>query len=566
MRTRSVYLIFLGIFSFIVLGLFYAQVIRGNHYSRLSYHNYIRIFPEEGIRGRILDKDNRLIAENQVSFDCYVNLRQTGDEVISFLSRHLDLSKQEIKRKIKRNLKSQDLPVLIYKGLSKEKAFLIKENSLSYPAVLVKFNHSRFYPYAEATSHISGYLGQISKSLITKLKDYGYSTQDFIGYGGVEQAMDKFLRSESGGSQIQVDSRGRQIALLGFKAANDGLDVRLTVDVRMQTIAYNVLKKYKGAIVILEPDTGKVLAMVSSPAFDANVFIQGKDSHKISEILTDKNSCLLNRAISASYPPASIFKLVVASSGLDNNKISLEDTFNCNGALRIGNRSFSCSGVHGVQNLEDAIANSCNVFFYNLGLRIGARAIIEAAHRFRLGKKTGIDLPYEVSGFLPSLLSNKLLLKKWYSGDTANISIGQGELLVTPLQAARLISIFANYGKLVKPYIIESIAGVDNFLPQVTKLDFEKNVIATVRSALRRTVTDTNGTAKIMNMNRLSVAGKTGTAQVGNKRSHGWFVGFAPYDEPKIAFCVFLENAGSSYRSCQVARKMLELFIKENLL
>ncbi len=566
MRTRNVYLIFLGIFSFIALGLFYVQVIKGNYYSRLSYSNYIRVFPEEGIRGRIFDKDNRLIADNQVSFDCYVNLRQADEKVMSFLSLHLGISRAEIRKNIKRNLKTRDLPVLVYKGLTKEKAFLIKEHALNNSAVIVKLNHSRFYPYAESTSHVTGYLSQISKSLITKLKDYGYSTQDVIGYGGVEQAIDKFLRSESGGSQIQVDARGRQIALLGFKAAKDGLDVKLTLDIKMQVAAFNALKKYKGSIVILEPDTGKVLTMVSSPGFDANILTQGKDIQKISQILTDKNARLLNRAISASYPPASTFKLVVGTCALDNNKISLEETFNCTGSLKIGNRNFNCAGVHGVQNLEDAIANSCNVFFYNLGLRVGARAIIEAAHRFRFGERTGIDLPYEVSGFLPSLLSNKLLFKKWYPGDTANISIGQGELLVSPLQAARMVSIFANNGKLVKPYIIEEILGMDKTSPNVTKLDFGNAAILTVRSAMRRAVTDPTGTARVLNMKNLSVAGKTGTAQVGSKRSHGWIVGFAPYDKPKIAFCVFLENVGSSYWATQVAHQMLVSFLKEGLL
>jgi penicillin-binding protein 2 len=251
--------------------------------------------------------------------------------------------------------------------------------------------------------------------------------------------MDKFLRAEQGGTQIQVDSRNRPVALLGFKAPLDGTDVKLTLDMRMQEIVEDALSGNKGAVVVMNPFTGEILAMASAPGFNPNVMIEAKDTSAIKDILNNPQAKLLNRAIKGAYSPASTFKIVVATAGLEANLIDPQKYFNCSGVLQVGNREFKCDHVHGEQNLEEAIMHSCNIYFYRQGLKFGPDLISEYARKFGLGAKTGVDLPYELNGFVPNTFSKAIMqFKKWYPGDTANLSIGQGDLLVTPLQGVRL--------------------------------------------------------------------------------------------------------------------------------
>jgi penicillin-binding protein 2 len=412
-------------------------------------------------------------------------------------------------------------------------------------------------------AHVLGYLGKINKSLVTKLKEYGYNLEDVIGYTGVEEYMDRFLRSESGGTQIQVDSRNRPVSLLGFKAPLDGQDVTLTIDIRMQQIVDRALEGYKGSIIILNPNTGEILAMASSPNFNPNVLIEGKDTTAIKDILNNPSAKLLNRAISGAYEPASTFKLVLAVVALERNMIDVNKEFDCGGVFPIGNREFKCDHVHGYQNLENAIAHSCNIYFYRLGLKLGPDLILEYARKLGYGQKTGIDLPYESNGFVLNYMSR---LKKWYPGDTANLSIGQGETLVTPLQAVRFISVFANQGKLVKPFIVKSVGQVEFNSPSIIDLKLREKTLSIVRHALLMTVLNSTGTANILNISGLKVAGKTGTAQAASHKTNAWFLGFAPFMNPRISFCVFLENGGSSYYATVVTKYILTEFMKEGLL
>jgi penicillin-binding protein 2 len=279
---------------------------------------------------------------------------------------------------------------------------------------------------------------------------------------------------------------------------------------------------------------------------------------------------LINRAISSVYPAGSIFKLVVASGGLEANKINLNTTFVCTGSIMVGGMEFDCWNVHGPENLNQAIAHSCNIFFYKTGLMLGAQNIYDYALKFGLSHPTGFELPYEAGGLIPSPLWKKVRrFKGWFDGDTANLSIGQGDVLVSPIQMARMASVFANRGVLVTPYIVKSVDGKDVTAyrnKQSVKVPIKDSTIEAVREGMRQVVLDPAGTAAPLSALTVPVAAKTGTAQAPPGLAHGWFIGFFPYKNPKYAICVFLEHGGSGYASSIVAKQIIDEMAKEGLL
>jgi len=309
--------------------------------------------------------------------------------------------------------------------------------------------------------------------------------------------------------------------------------------------------------------------MASSPTFNPAVFISNPQDASLSNIFNNPKAPLINRAISSSYPPASVFKLVVASAGMDTGKLNLFDTYPCGGGIMIGRRKFSCWDPHDRQNLHNAIMHSCDSYFYRAGLIEGPELIHDYAVKFGLSRATGIELPYETSGFLPHPLWKRVYrMQKWYDGDTANFSIGQGDVLVSPIQIARMISVFANRGYLVNPYIVASIGGEDMsyYKRRLTKVGLKPSTINSVRSAMRDTVAVPGSTAATLSTLSVDVAGKTGSAQVPRGYAHGWFAGFFPYNAPKFSICVFLENGGSGTAASVVARQIIQGMIEQGLI
>ncbi|MDD5236477.1 MAG: penicillin-binding protein 2, partial [Candidatus Omnitrophica bacterium] len=461
-------------------------------------------------------------------------------------------------------------PVAVAENLDRQQAIRVEMFSYDLPAVLLHTTPKRNYPYANLACQLLGYLGQIDYWRLTKLEDYGYKTKDIVGYGGIEERYDYYLRASEGGLQVEVDHRGRFKRTLGYKYPANGKDVQLTLDLSLQKIAEDALSENgnKGAIVLLDPSTGEILAMANSPSFNPDLFITGSPS-ALQKIFNDPDSPLLNRSIGAALQPGSIFKLVTAISALATHKISPGTTFFCPGSMRVGRRTFSCWNTHGQQNLYQAIAHSCDVYFYHTGLAAGPEAISEFAVRFGLSKPTGIDLPQEAGGFVSSPAWRKTVRKQgWYDGDTANFSIGQGETLTTPLQLARMMAVFANGGYLVTPYVVKAIDGKDVSANRrrFQAIGADREFINVVRRGLRQVVSDEHGTADILNMSKVAIAGKTGTAESPPHQPHSWFAGFFPYDSPKFVICVFLEHGGSSHYSCQVAKKFIEKMLDEDLL
>ena len=565
MRLKIIRITIIFIFLTIILSLVYAQVIRGNYYYTLSRNNSIRVVSIDGKRGRILDRNGVMISDNRVAFDVMVVPQEVKDKeaLFDYLGRILATDKGKVIKIYQQRMVSPVTPVVVAHDIEKEKAIILEENKFRFPGLLVQTSFTRYYPFGEINAHVVGYVGKINRSKITQLKDYGYTIQNIVGYSGVEEYYDRYLKGESGGRQIEVNNRGEQVRLLGLKEPASGQDITLTIDNRIQKVAMESLQGRKGAIVVMDLDNGEILGMVSSPTFDPNIFVDGRP--ELSALFSDSSAPLLNRVISGQYPPGSVFKVPLTIAALENHKIIPSTSFLCPGFYRLGQRQFNCSHSHGLQNLTEAIANSCNVYFFNTGLLAGPSLMMKYAKLFGLGDLTNIDLPYEARGLIPEKPQRRnARQQRWYEGDILNMSIGQGDILVTPLQLMRMMATVARNGEEINPHVIKSINAVEikkNFSSRHINVD--PKTFEIVRTGLKAAVGSYTGTAHILDIEGLSVFGKTGTAQTsGEYNNHAWFVGFCPEAKTKIVFCVFLEYGGSSYNACLVARDLL-LGIKE---
>ncbi len=558
------------IFLLLGLGIFNLAVIQGRKFRDLSDRNSIRLFPQQGSRGRILDRQGKLLVGSYLSYDVMVVPQADNDpnELFVSLSRILGLSVKELQRSYRKEFTGSSVPVVVASKIDIKKAIALEELKLDLGGVIIQPIPLRDYPYGRLACHVIGYLGQIDHWRLTKLKDYGYKTKDIVGFGGIEEKYDYYLRQEEGGFSVEVDHRGRTVRVLGFRPPRDGKDIQLTLDLGIQKIAQEGLVDRKGSVILMSPQSGEVLAMASSPNFNPAVFIKEGNAYGLSDIFNNPEAPLINRAISGVYPPASVLKLIVATAGLELGKVNLSVTFPCDGGIYIGKRKFSCWNSHDRQNLIRAIIHSCDSFFYRTGILLGPEAMHDYALKFGLARPTGIELPYEESGFLPHPLWKKVYrLQKWFEGDTANFAIGQGDVLVTPLQLTRMMAVFANKGLLVNPYIVKAIDREETFgyHKKANRVPVKESTLNYIRGALRDTVADSSGTANLLAGLPVAVAGKTGSAQVSRGQAHGWFVGFFPFKNPQFVICVFLENGGSGTAAAVVTRQVIERMIEEGL-
>lgn len=570
MRQRAVNLILIAVFTFLFLGVFNLEVIHGRKYRELSNKNCIRLLPQMGSRGRILDRDGEVIVGNRLSYNVMV-MPQKGaamENTFLQLAKILGKGARELKDKFQEGYVTPFIPVSVADNIEIRKAIALEEMRPELSEMSIQPYPLRNYPYSRIGCHFIGYLNEIDHWRLTKLADYGYETKDIVGFGGVEEKYDYYLRQQEGGLSLEVDHRGRTVRVLGFRPPANGRDMQLTINLKIQRIVEEKLGEKKGSVVLMDPHTGEIIAMSSRPNFNPELFVKKKGS-AISGIFADSDAPLINRAISSSYPPASVFKLVLASAALESGKAVPATTFSCSGSTYVGKRRYGCWDTHGQQNLTQAIAHSCDVFFYKTGLAVGSALMHDYAEKFGFSKPTGIDLPYETGGFVPHPAWQRLnRLKAWLDGDTANFAIGQGDLLTTPLQIARMVAVFANKGSLVTPYIVKAVDGRDLGVLKrhADSVSLKQNTINCVREGMREVVSDPSGTANILSGLPVTVAGKTGTAQVANKQPHGWFSGFFPFKEPKFVICVFLEHGGSGYYAAVLTRQIIEEMGKEGLI
>ncbi|MFA6130003.1 MAG: penicillin-binding protein 2 [Candidatus Omnitrophota bacterium] len=570
--VRKHILNFLVILMFVALlaGLLNLDLLQGAKFRRLSDSNCIRLIAQSGARGNILDRNGEIIVDNKISYDVLILPQELGqlDRILGGVSRILGTEVKELKAVFRRNYFSSSIPVTVASNIDLEKAILLGEYKQEEPSIIIQPRPLRHYPYGALASHVIGYVNEIDRWRLTKLEDYGYKTKDIVGFGGVEEKYDYYLRQEEGGLSVEVNHRGKFMRVLGFEPPSNGKDVQLTLDLNIQKIAEENLSGRKGSIILMDPQSGQVLALASYPNFNPAVFVN-KRTRLIAGLFNDPDSPLINRAISSSYPLASVFKLVTASAGLELKKINLSTSFLCRGSTMIGARKFSCWDVHGEQDIVSAIAHSCDIFFYKTGLLLGAQNIHDYALKLGFGKALGFELPYETAGFIPSPLWRKInKFQQWFDGDTANLSIGQGDCLVTPLQAANMMAVFANGGYLPNPYIIKAVGNLDLAAKKkkLTRLDFKKSTFETIRRGLRLVVSDSKGTGNVLSGLGVKVAGKTGTAQVSHGATHAWFAGFFPYDNPKYVICVLLENGGAGHAASVVAKQVIEAMDKQGLI
>ncbi|HOD12501.1 MAG TPA: penicillin-binding protein 2 [Candidatus Omnitrophota bacterium] len=560
MRLKSFKVIITFSFIILIVGLGYTQIFQGEYYQQLSVSNCIRVVPVHSNRGRILDRNGIALADTLAAFDVLVIPQelQDRDELFSFLGSVLGFGQGRIDAIYQRKRTASFAPVVIAEDVPREKAIILEENKFRFPGLLVQVRSRRHYPFGEAGAHVLGYVAKMSQERIERLKEYGYTIDGVMGYSGIEEQYDQMLRGVNGGLQIEVNNRGQQVRVLGMKVAHPGEDVMTTLDARIQQIAQTLMREQRGVIIVMNLDDGAILGMVSAPSFDPNDFASEAASNNRVRYFTDTRAPLFNRAIRGQYPPGSVFKIPVAIAGLYTKKINPHTTFVCHGSYTLGNRAFRCSHTHGAQDFTQGLGHSCNVYFFNTGLIIGPKLMEEYARLFGLGVFTKIDLPYEERGHVPH--PDGFRARRWSKGDTLNFSIGQGDLLVTPIQIVNMIATVARDGRQIQPYIAQSIGAHAQPQGQVARvIHLPKNILDQVKEGLRAAVAGEGGTARAVFMKDLLVLGKTGTAQSsGNQEHHAWFVGYCPSAKTRIAFCVFLEYGGSSYNACRVSAQLLK--------
>ncbi|MBL7070673.1 MAG: penicillin-binding protein 2 [Candidatus Omnitrophica bacterium] len=551
-------------FIALVICLFYIQCLQSYHYSELSKRNRIRLLPLIAPRGNIYDRNGKLLAGNRLAFDCAVIPQEfnVDDKGLSRLSGLLELSEADLKKKLKEDFVAPFIPLIIKKDIGKETAISISERSVDFPGLIIQTYPTRHYPNSNVAGHIAGYVGKISEEELDVLREYGYKPMDLVGRGGIEFYYDDYLKGESGGMQIEVDAKGRELRVLGIREPSKGRDITTTIDIELEAFIDSLLEEHNGAVVVMDAEDGEVIGLVSKPDFNPNIFVSSSGYRKVTDLLGRSDYPLVNRAISGTYPPGSVFKIVTASAALDSGSIKHDEQLDCKGSYALGYRTFSCwkKSGHKLQTMAEGIKNSCNVFFYKAGRKTGVDKIEHFAALYGFGSKSGIDLPYESEGIVPGRSWKKReKMEKWYEGDTVNYAIGQGYLLVTPIQIARMINALALEGQMISPFIVKKIGDIDVSGSHKSWLNISGGTFNVIKEGTRRAVEDDQGTAKHAGVPGIEIAGKTGTAQAGPAGTHAWFAGYSPAGRPKISLVVFLEYGGSGGdKPCKIAAKIFK--------
>jgi len=561
MRIKIIESFILFSLGLIICSLVYMQIIQGDYYHRQSMNNRIRVVPINGPRGKIVDRNGVILADNHMTFHVGIIPQDVADKnkLMEYLGQVLDRDPDYLLRQFERKKLAPFAPVILEQDIPRELAVKIEEEKFIYPGLIVQQGYERYYPFSEVGAHVLGYVGRIDEAEIEDNQQYGYTPLSFVGKTGIEKKYDAYLQGMPGGRQIEVDSRGSQVRLLGLKDPLAGNDVVLSIDQRVQNAAQELLKGQRGGIVVMDLSNGDLISLVSSPSYDPNAFSDKAKSGDLTSYFNDPLTPLLNRNVSGLYPPGSVFKIPVALAAIQLHKITPSTTFDCPGYMMVGQRRFGCSHVHGLQDLQAALAHSCNVYFFHVGQLVTPPIIGAFAKAFGFNRRTGVDLPFEAKGKIVTGASRD---RTWYTGDVLNLSIGQGYTLVTPLQLTVMMAAVANNGVILQPRVVAQVGD-----EPIRVMDFSKRPLIRLRDqtwrvvqdGLKAVVDDPQGTGHILkDVHGLDIYGKTGTAQsIRGKPNHAWFVGYTRSLKLGIAFCVFLENGGSSENSVNISRELL---------
>lgn len=575
-------------FGILILRMWSLQILQKDTFQTLSENNRIRKVWLSDYRGKILDSNYKVIADIRPSFNLYVTPEDTKDikDIYNILSQRLKIDEKEFIHTVQTSPAYKN--ILLARDLSRDDVAFIEEHKIHLPGVFFKVEPFRNYREKKLAAHIIGYLSEISKPQLAKLKDFDYRQGDYIGQYGLEKKYEHYLRGKKGSKKIEVDASGRELKVLHHVFPKQGLNLVLTMDLEIQKKVEELLEGKEGSAVVLDPNSGAIIAMASSPSFDPSLFAGRFSKENWLKLLNDKLHPLQNRAIQGQYAPGSVFKIVTAAAGLGEGLIDEKFTTVCNGYFKFGKRHYRCwkKGGHGKVNLHKAIVQSCDVFFYKLGYRIGIDSLARYSFGFGLGQKSGFGLPGEKKGIVPSKawkIENKKEI--WFPGETISASIGQSYNLVTPLQMANLIGAVANGGTVWRPHILKKIVAIDGTVrkelsPQILKiLPISKKNLDIVKRSLLGVVSEKGGTGGRARIPQIKVSGKTGTTQVVRMknddeldmvkevpyrfRDHAWFVAFAPFENPLIAVSVIIEHGGhGGSTSAPIAREIIKKFFQ----
>ncbi len=569
MRANKLSILFLAGFVILFLNLLRMQVIQGNYYRSLSERNRIRVIYLEGPRGKIVDRNGIPVVNNRLSFNVSAvphEAKFTIHESCGILSMLLHVEAEELESRFEKGKPGHFNSILLAEDISPTQAMSIEERLDGLPGFMIETRPQREYPLRESVAHVTGFIGPMTTDELDRFEGVGYRQADWVGRDGVERMYESYLRGVSGGLQIEVDSRGRLVRALGVKEPVEGKDIELTLDSRLQSQVQNLLRTQKGAVIVMELEEGGLLSMNSNPSFDPNLFSSGQGRRDVGKYIHDADAPMVNRGIRGQYPPGSIFKIVTALSGLEHKKITPVTSVNCRGYFIVGGKRFGCwnEAGHGPQNLSQAFAHSCNVYFYTTGLLAGIETLLGKTLEFGFSKPTGVDLPGEKNGFVPSReWKRKTFHEGWYDGETVNLAIGQGYLQVTPIQALNMVAAVATHGHIFKPHLVNKIEGMRVAERHTRFLNVPEADWKAVEEGLDQVVNSDTGTGRLARVPGVHILGKTGTAQSGQHKTHAWFVGFAPAKNPKIALVVFLENGGRGGVAAAGVAKSVFQWLKE---
>jgi penicillin-binding protein 2 len=576
----------LAMFLVLLFGLWRLQVMRSAEFSQLAEQNRIRTFPILAPRGKILDRSGRLIVDNYPSFSALL-IRENArdlDQKIPAIAAGLNLSEEEIRKALRRYAGRKNEPIILKEDITPDELAFIEANHSEIPELETLMVQRRLYPKDGFAAHLIGYVGEISESDLDRPQFELYNPGDIVGKFGVEQQYNDVLMGKDGYRRSVVDSRGREISRLEQVNPEPGKPLKLTLDLDLQIAAEEALEGHNGAIFAMDPRTGEVLALVSRPKFDPNHFAVRISREEWNRLITDPAKPLMNKAIQAQLAPGSVFKIIMAVAGMQEN-IAEDMQVNCGGGKNFYGRFFKCwiaarHGSHGVVDIKKAIYQSCDVFFYTLGERLGIGRIAQYAHAFGLGQRTGIDLPQEVSGVMPSEeWKIRNFKQKWYAGETISVSIGQGAVATTPVQLARAIGGIAMGGRLVRPHVVAPSDLPAGFRPVAQA---ENDVVTVpIDAANWEVITDAMadvvspiGTAGAARIQNVDLAGKTGSAQVVSNdarkrltghefKDNGWFAGVSPRRNPEIVVCALIEQGEHGSLAAQVVSQVIRAYAEK---
>lgn len=557
-----------GVFLFLISGFWELQVRNPDVYAEQAERNRIKSIPVLAPRGKILDRDGRIIVDNRASYSLILSREAAKPEHLKPIAAGLNMDPAVLEARVERfKQRPRYEPIVIKEELSpRELAFVeAHRDPDTFPELELIPAQRRLYPQGGFAAHVIGYVGEINEEELNSAEYIEYNPGDIIGKFGIEREYNHTLMGVDGQRQVLVDSRGRERGILGIKEAKPGKNLQLTLDLDLQAVAELAMEGRKGAVVALDPRNGEVLAMVSRPTFDPNLFAGGISAAAWRELVNNPDNPLLNRAIQAQLAPGSTFKPIVAMAGLESGVIDENFSVSCAGGATFYGRYFKCHlrGGHGRVGLHKGLAQSCDVYFYNVGNKTGVDTIAKYAEAMGLGSKTGIDLPNEASGVIPSTKwKMRMFRQKWYAGETISVAIGQGAVAISPLQLAYSVGGLARGGVFYRPHLVKT----DKLEPpKIVKFNPEnvQKVIAGMYA-----VVNEGGTGVRARLPGISVCGKTGTAQTASNEKakthkfldNAWFIGFAPCEAPEIVVVALFEEGLHGNLAAPIVRDVIKAY------